>query len=126
MGKKMKNKRLRERAPFKTDIILSMGKEKKSFSNTRDISMSGLFVEADNVSDILPMGSEGKIEIFLIFGESKILIKGKFRVMRVVDLEKDKNGKILPVGFGIELFAFEGDSSVELFNVLKYNLKEDN
>ncbi len=122
----MKNKRLRERVSFKTEVILFLGKGKKRYSKTRDISMSGLFVEADNVSDILPLGSEGKIEIFLIFGESKILIKGKFRVMRVVDLEKDKNGKILPVGFGIEIFDFEGDSSVELFNVLKYNLKEDN
>jgi len=29
------------------------------------------------------------------------------------------------LGFGIELFDFEGDSSVELYNVLRYNLKED-
>ncbi len=122
---KDKNKRLRERAPFKTDIILSMGKAKKRYSKTRDISMNGLFVETDNVSDILPLGSEGKIKILLIFGESKIIIKGKFRVMRVIDLVKDKNENPLPLGFGIELFDFEGDSSVELYNVLKYNLKED-
>jgi hypothetical protein len=122
---KNKNKRLRERAPFKTDIILSMGKAKKRYSKTRDISMNGLFVETDNVSDILPLGSEGKIEILLILGESKIIIKGKFRVMRVIDLVKDKNENPLPLGFGIELFDFEGDSSVELYNVLRYNLKED-
>ena len=122
---KDKNKRLRERAPFKTDIILSMGKAKKRYSKTRDISMNGLFVETDNVSDILPLGSEGKIKILLIFGESKIIIKGKFRVMRVIDLVKDKNGNPLPSGFGIELFDFEGDSSIELYNVLRYNLKED-
>ncbi len=122
---KNKNKRLRERAPFKTDIILSMGKAKKRYSKTRDISMNGLFVETDNVSDILPLGSEGKIEILLVLGESKIIIKGKFRVMRVVDLEEDKNGDSLSMGFGIELFDFEGDSSIELYNVLRYNLKED-
>jgi hypothetical protein len=122
---KDKNKRLRERAPFKTEIILSMGKAEKRYSKTRDISMNGLFVETDNVSDILPLGSEGKIEILLVLGESKIIIKGKFLVMRVIDLVKDKNGNPLPLGFGIELFDFEGDSSIELYNVLRYNLKED-
>ena len=121
----MKNKRLRERVSFKTEIILSMGKVKKKYSKTRDISMNGLFVETDNVSDILPLGSEGEIEILLILGESKIIIKSKFRITRVVDLEEDKNENPLPLGFGIELFDFEGESSVELYNVLRYNLKED-
>lgn len=114
----MKNKRLRERVSFTTFVILTIGKTKRKFTETRDVSMNGLFIETE---DPIPVGDEGQIELFLNFGESKKIIKSKFRVLRVVPPKIDKEA--LPKGFGVELFDFEGDSSEQLFNVIRYNRK---
>lgn len=112
----MENQRLRERVSFITEVILTMDKTKRKFSKTRDISMNGLFIETE---DVVSIGNEGQIELFLNFGDLKKIIKSKFKVLRVTSSRQEKTG--LAPGFGIELFDFEGDSSEQLYNVIRYN-----
>lgn len=80
--------------------------------------MNGLFIETD---DIIPSNKEGKMDLLLSCGEAKKTVKSKFRVLRVVDLKKSNKEKSEQSGFGIHLFDFEGDSSEELYNVIRYN-----
>lgn len=114
----MKNNRLRDRVPFQTEVILTIGKTNRKFNKTRDISMNGLFIET---KDVIPLNQEGKMELLLSCGASKITVKSKFRVLRVVDLKKGNKKKPEPSGFGIYLFDFEGDSCKELYNIIRYN-----
>lgn len=117
----MKDNRLRKRVPFETEVILTIGKVKRKFTKTRDISMNGLSVETE---EIIQIGTEGNMELILSSGLQKIIIKSKFRVARVFAVEKDKKRKSLSSGFGIELFGFEEDSSEQLYNIIKYNQGE--
>ncbi len=114
----MQNHRKRERVHFTTEVTLILGKIKKKFSKTRNVSMNGLFIETD---EIVPPGNEGEMELLLIFGSSKKVIKSKFKVARSDALEEDSDGKPLPQGFGIILSDFEGESGEELYNVVRYN-----
>lgn len=115
---KMKEKRLRERVLFETEITLTIGNATKKFTKTRDISMNGLFIETEKA---IPRGTGGKLKLQLTLGEPKIIINSKFRVTRKTASNKNEMGKLLPAGIAIELFDFEGDSSEQLYNIIKYN-----
>lgn len=114
----MDNKRLRERVRFQSEVILTTDTNERTFSKVKDISMNGLFIETE---DPLPLNAAGEMNLILSFGEKEVIIKSKFRVLRVTDLKKNCNEENLQAGFGIGLMDFEEDSSEELYNVIKYN-----
>ncbi|MCB2182000.1 MAG: PilZ domain-containing protein [Desulfobulbaceae bacterium] len=78
----------------------------------RNISMSGLFLRTENP---LPVGTRGNLLIVLECGENRLEVRAESKVARVVGSD---NG--LPWGMGLEYVRLDPDSSLNLYNVIKY------
>jgi len=74
--------------------------------------MSGLFLCTDTP---LPLGTIGQLQIVLECGEDCLEVRSKSKVVRIVN---DESGK--PVGMGLEFIDLDSDSSLNLYNVIKY------
>ena len=65
---KIEEHRIRDRIPFKTEALITLDDKINRFTKTRDVSMSGLFIETE---DVIPNKTEGKVELILTCGDSK-------------------------------------------------------
>jgi len=77
-----------------------------------NISMSGLFLRTDAP---LPVGTRGNLLIVLECGEERIEVRAECKVSRVVG---EKSGNAF--GMGLEYVSLDPDSSIALYNVVKY------
>jgi len=77
-----------------------------------NISMSGLFLRTDAP---LPVGTRGNLLIVLECGEERIEVRAECKVSRVMG---EKSGSAF--GMGLEYVALDPDSSIALYNVVKY------
>ncbi|MFC1504294.1 PilZ domain-containing protein [Spirochaetota bacterium] len=110
------NKRKRERIDFACDVILETKDGKSCYANSRDISMNGIFLKTDNS---LPVATEGKIYITMQLGDEKKKVAAQFKVVRTVkdSLYDDE------IGMCLEIFGLDTESSINLYNMIRYNKK---
>lgn len=99
-------KRKRPRVDFNIETVLETENEVHRSDRCENISMSGMFLRTENP---LPVGTTGRITITLTCGESRLEIKGECRVVREE-----------AAGMGLEFTDIDPDSSINLFNVVKY------
>ncbi len=111
------NKRKRTRVPFDVDVHFDTPEEHIRSSKLLDISMSGLYFETDTV---VPLDTRGTVKLHLESGEQSILITANGRVTRSIPVEINEPG-----GLGIEFTEIDTDSSIHLFNVIKYQVGDD-
>jgi len=77
-----------------------------------NISMSGLFLRTDAP---LPVGTRGNLLIVLACGEERIEVRADCKVSRVMGTASGK-----AFGMGLEYVGLDPDSSIALYNVVKY------
>jgi len=106
-------KRGRKRVLYRIEAKIELENRTVYYSNVHDISMSGVFLESD---DPLEKGVEGRITIQLKSGDMEEEIKSGFSVTRVVSEAGDKQ----PAGFAIVFSDLDPDSSILLYNIIKY------
>jgi len=114
-----KEKRKRNRVDFIISAKLTAEDGNKYSPQVQNISMDGLYVSLD---EIIPVGTSGKVKILLVFGESKLKVNAEFNVVRV-DESKDKVNKY---GIGLHFTSIEPESSITLYNMVKYQTKNSN
>ena len=77
-----------------------------------NISMAGLFLRTDAP---LPVGTRGRVLIVLECGEERLEVRAACRVSRVVDAGSGRSA-----GMGLQYLSLDPDSSLALYNVVKY------
>ena len=77
-----------------------------------NISMVGLFLRTE---EPLPVGTRGRVLIILECGEERLEVRAACQVSRVV-----KSGGGSPAGMGLQYQNLDPDSSLALYNVVKY------
>ncbi|MFH1216843.1 MAG: PilZ domain-containing protein [Pseudomonadota bacterium] len=105
-------KRKRPRVDFSIDAVFETGENIRTDHQCEDISMSGVFLRT---SEPFPVGSVGNLLLVLECGDERVEVRAQCRVTRVVVGESDK-----PSGMGLEFVSLDSDSSIALFNVVKY------
>jgi hypothetical protein len=77
-----------------------------------NISMTGLFLRTD---DPLPAGTRGMLLIVLECGEERLEVRAACQVSRVVNAGSGRSA-----GMGLEYLSLDPDSSIALYNVVRY------
>lgn len=113
----MLNHRKRIRVPFDVDVYFNTADEQIRSRKLQDISMSGLYFQSDID---LPIGATGTVQIYLESGEQQIIISANGKVTRSISADSTS-----PAGIGIEFVEIDSDSSIHLYNVIKYQLGQD-
>lgn len=98
--------RNRQRIPFIIEAVLTVDDSPIVYSRTRDVSMSGIYLLT---SKPLPVGTEGTLALTLESGLSSLAIKAMCEVVRQ-DTE----------GMGLKFTHMDPDSSINLFNIIRY------
>ena len=106
------NQRHRLRVPFETHVSFVVDGQALLGLASCDISMNGIFLFSD---DPLPIGCVGDIVISLSDGTETIKVQAQGKVVRRVDVEGAQKG------MGIEFQALDTESSITLFNIVKYH-----
>ena len=105
-------KRIRPRVDFTIKVVFQTDIINLQNEQCENISMSGLLLRT---ATLLPLETEGLLQIVLECGEDRLEVRSKSKVVRVVN---DENGKT--VGVGLEFIDLDSDSSLNLYNVIKY------
>ena len=108
----MLNKRVHKRVPFEVKVHFDTAVEQIRSHRLLDISMTGCFFETDTP---LPQGTLGTIKLYLDSGEQHIVISANGKVIRSLATDIHSKG-----GLGIEFTEIDTESSIHLFNVIKY------
>ncbi len=104
-------KRERNRASFITTVSLSIDNEKYT-GECSDLSMNGMSIKIGKEFEI---GTKGKADIILSFGEQNLTISSPFEIVRSTKIPKfDQKHEI-----GIHFQNMDSDSSLELFRVIR-------
>lgn len=104
-------RRQRKRIPVSLNVLLQVGEQHLTFTESRDVSMSGIFLLTETP---LPEGTEGELSIRLESGEEHLRIRSGFEVVRVIP-----PGEETP-GMGLAFTGLDPDSSIHLFNLIRY------
>lgn len=108
---KESEKRSKPRVHYKTDILVKLDKfEVRSLGNSRDLSLNGIFVKAD---DDIPVGTECTVEISLSGTTERLPLKIQGTVVR-----KETSG------VGISFNSMDIDSYTHLKNLVRYNSED--
>lgn len=99
-------KRIRQRVPLTLEAMLQVGESSVGYPRTRDISMSGIYLDTDSP---LAVGTKGRVTLELASGADGVSIQADFEVVR-----ND------PKGMAISFTHMDPDSSIHLYNVIKY------
>ncbi len=113
----MLNKRTRERVPFDVEVHFDTADDQIRSRHLQDISMNGLFFETEN---IVPEGTIGTIKLYLESGNQHIVISANGKVIRSITQDMNTSG-----GLGIEFTEIDTESSIHLFNIIKYQMPDE-
>ena len=113
----MRDKRVRERVPFEVELQFDTADDQIRSVQLQDISMTGLYFETDN---IVPVGTVGTVKMYLESGDQHLVISANARVTRAIPTDMHNKG-----GLGIAFTQIDTDSSIHLFNVIKYQTAEN-
>jgi hypothetical protein len=111
-------KRIRNRIPFITEIVVTNEGKALAYKRTHDISMNGVFV---STAKPLPMGAKGEFSIVLSAGMRKEKINGLYEVVRVISVDDGLSDPKTGPGMGLKFTGLEPESSELLFNLIQYN-----
>jgi len=111
------NKRMRVRVPFDVEVHFDTPDSQIRSRKLQDISMNGLYLETDT-----PMKLEtiGTVKLYLQSGDQNIVITANGKVTRSITTDLHTPG-----GLGIEFTEIDTESSIHLFNIIKYQLNTD-
>ena len=107
-----KERRRHPRVDFVVQASFAAGSQLRTDHQCENISMSGLFLRTDAP---LPVGTLGKLLIVLVCGEERIEVRAECRVSRVMGAASGQ-----AFGMGLEYVSLDPDSSIALYNVVKY------
>ena len=110
-------KRGRKRVVYRIEAKIELENRTVYYSKVHDISMSGVFLESD---DPFEAGTKGMITIHLESGDVEKEIKSGFSVTRVMAAAGEKQ----PAGFALVFLDLDPDSSILLYNIIKYQSGE--
>ena len=100
------------RVPFTINLALTTGGTTNNYGETHDISTGGIFAVTDEPMDV---GTKGDFVIRLGSEDAEgIEIKGGFEVVS----HSDKDGAR---GMGIHFSDIDEQSSIHLYNIVRYN-----
>ena len=105
-------RRRHPRVKFVITAVFETADDVRKDHQCENISMSGLFLRTD---EPLPVGTRGNVLIVLECGDDRIEVRAECKVSRVVD---SKSGQLS--GMGLEYVALDPDSSIALYNVVRY------
>ncbi len=111
-------KRIRNRVPFTTEIVVNYQDEALTYKRTHDVSMNGVFV---STAKPLPMGVKGEFSIVLSAGMRKEKINGLYEVVRIVSVDDGLSEPKTGPGMGLKFTGLEPESSELLYNLIQYN-----
>lgn len=105
--------RSRKRVDFVSGVTLVVRGQEHHYPSTKDISMDGVFICTD---EPLAIGENGLMVLNMECGELNAQVKASFKVVR-----RQKTGESAnPSGMGILFTDLESDSSITLFNIVRY------
>ncbi len=107
------DKRKFKRVDYTIQAVLEMDGSSQVYLQTRDINMHGIFLETDKP---LAIGTTGKLNIHLQCGSQSEYIHASFKVVRHQKAKADQ-----PAGMGVEFTDIDSDSSITLFNMVKFH-----
>ncbi len=111
-------KRKRKRVVFILETKFTPDQGVPIHPTIRDISMGGMFlITPENIA----VGTMGKIEITLRCGAEQKTVQAQCKVVRRVKPFSDRPGQ---EGVGVEITDIDPDSSIILFNIIKYQNME--
>ncbi len=108
----MLNKRVHKRVPFDVAVHFDTAEEQIRSRQLQDISMNGIFFETETT---VPVGTQGTVKLYLESGAQHVVISANGKVTRSIPVDINTLG-----GLGIEFTEIDTDSSIHLFNVIKY------
>ena len=109
-----KEKRGRERVDFKISSVFVTEDGSTFNCLLKNISMSGFYIQTERIQ---PDGSHINIYIELLSGMSKQYVKAKCTVVRTIKNQPSKN-----LGMALHILQIDPDSSIVLFNMVKYQM----
>ena len=107
------DKRGRKRVTYRYTAKLEVSGFEPMLVGIHDISMSGVFLKTEQT---LPSGTRGRLTIILQCGEETQKIHAQFVVQREVVRATEEQ----PRGMAVKLEGLNSDSSIHLFNIIKY------
>ena len=105
-------KRKRPRVDFSIKVVFHTENLVLKDQQCENISMSGLFLRT--ATPLFPE-TVGQLRIILECGQKRLEVRSKSKVIRVV---YDDNGKT--AGLGLQFVDLDSESSLNLYNVIKY------
>ena len=111
------DKRSRKRVLYRFESRIEADGYPDIFPEIHDISMSGVFFKSQQ---LLAVGTRGRLTIRLQCGERREQVNSGFRVQRVVEQSSENQ----PRGFAVLYEDIDTDSSITLFNIIKYQSGE--
>jgi len=103
-------KRKRERVDYVLDAKFTLSGGKTITCKLHDISMSGFFLQTE---EVLSVGSKGTIHITLQFGENIRKVEALCTVTRSLK-------RLDASGFALQISKIDTDSSINLYNMIKF------
>ena len=108
----MENKRKWPRVDFAVHATMDVNGESIEVG-CRNLSMNGMLVSSPKS---LPLGASGRVRIIQVMGRESLLVLANFKVIRS---QPDKGQGFNTMG--LSLFDIDGDSSINLFNIVRHN-----
>ena len=115
---KESEKRNRIRVNYIISSTFIRGDETELVCSLHDISMSGAYLATDNPCAI---GERGRLLIQLRCGDEDKTVNASCEVVRVISDTKGQN----PAGMAVQITSIDTDSSIILFNMIRYQSDED-
>ncbi len=106
----MENKRKWPRAKYQVRGVIEVEGESVNVRCT-NVCMDGMLILTDRS---LPVGTRGRVEIIQEMGEEKLVVFSGFQVKRIEEEDGVQQ-------MGVSLFDIDSDSSINLFNIVRYN-----
>ena len=112
-------KRARKRVLYRFEAKVEVSGYQVIYPEIHDISMSGVYIKTE---ETVPVGTRGHITIVLRCGDIQEKIYSQFIVQRVIKQASESQ----PRGFAVLFEDIDTESSITLFNIIKYQSGEVN
>lgn len=107
-------KRGRQRVDFSITVLFETTDNRKYHYDCSNVSMSGFFLETISP---LPLKTAGRFQLLLESGIEQLLVIGEAAVVRIVRESLTTGGQ---PGMGLQITKLDPDSSINLYNIIKY------
>ncbi|MBI9075274.1 MAG: PilZ domain-containing protein [Desulfatibacillum sp.] len=112
----MDNKRKWPRVDFTVHATMDVDGESIEVG-CRNLSMNGMLVSSPKS---LPLGTSGRVRILHVMGRESLLVLANFKIIRSDEGQSHGFNTM-----GLTLFDIDGDSSINLFNIVRHNTPDN-